>query len=318
MNIYFRCATALLGAVVCGAQQQPTSANAIILASGGYQVPPPYLAVAPGQVIVLHVHGITATIGSSVKAVPGPSGLPNVLDGISVDLIQGQAGTVTGLGLSAAYQTNCIAPCSPVTGITLQIPFALGTTSGSAGGSPPQVRISQNGTPVGAVALQPVSDSVHVVNTCDDTQMYISAAVSVPQDVCAPAVMVGGALNSLYNLAHAGDELAVWLYGLGAITAQAPGCCASPAQLSQPVQSFQLNFDYRPNAPPSPVVPGFGLTSPPQFAAYVGGGLYQVNFTVPPIPASLPACDGVKIKSNLTVTITGPNSSDAAQICVGQ
>ena len=35
-----------------------------------------------------------------------------------------------------------------------------------------------------------------------------------------------------------------------------------------------------------------------------------------PVPAGLPACDGVRIKSNLTVTVTGPNSSDAAQICV--
>jgi hypothetical protein len=50
MNIYLQCATALLGAVACGAQQQPTSANAVILAGGGYQVPPPYLAVAPGLV----------------------------------------------------------------------------------------------------------------------------------------------------------------------------------------------------------------------------------------------------------------------------
>jgi hypothetical protein len=128
--------------------------------------------------------------------------------------------------------------------------------------------------------------------------------------------MVGNALNSLYNLAHAGDQLAVWLYGMGAKTQQAPDCCNSPDQLSKPVQSFQLNFDFRPNAPPFPVVPGFGLTNAPLFTAYVGGGLYQMNLAVPPVPAGLPACDGVKIKSNLTVTVTGPNSSDAAQICV--
>jgi hypothetical protein len=176
-----------------------------------------------------------------------------------------------------------------VTGITLQIPFALTTNSGSAGGPPPPLRISENGSPVGTVPLQPVSDNVHVINTCDDTQTYISAAVSAPQDVCASAVMVGGALNSLYNLARAGDELAVWLYGMGAITAQAPGCCASPAQLSQPVENFQLNFDYRPNTPLSPVVPGFDLTGSPLFAAHAGGGLYHVNFTVPPISAG-PAC----------------------------
>jgi len=178
------------------------------------------------------------------------------------------------------------------------------------------LRISQNGTPAGAVALSPVSDNLHVLNTCDDAQVYFSAAISVPQDVCAPAVMVGGAFNSLYNLAHGGDELAVWLYGMGAITAPGPNCCASPDQLAQPIASFQLNFDFRPKAPASPVVPGFGLTSAPLFAAYVGGGQYQVNFAVPAIPAGPPACDGVKIKSNLTVTLTGPNSSDAAQICV--
>ena len=70
-----------------------------------------------------------------------------------------------------------------------------------------------------------------------------------------------------------------------------------PIKLSQPVESFRLNFDFRPNAPAFPV-----------------------DFAVPTVPAGLPACDGVKIKSNLTVTVTvtGPNSSDTAQICVGQ
>jgi hypothetical protein len=137
----------------------------------------------------------------------------------------------------------------------------------------------------------------------------------VPQNICAFAVMGNGALNSLYNLAHGGDELAMWLYGMGARTAQAPNCCNSPDQLSQPVQPFTLNFDFRPNAPAFPAVAGFGLSGPPLFAAYVGG-TYQVNLAVPPVPAGLPACDGVRIKSNLTITITGPHSSDAAQICV--
>jgi hypothetical protein len=58
------------------------------------------------------------------------------------------------------------------------------------------------------------------------------------------------------------------------------------------------------------------VTAAPLFAAHVGEGTYQVNFVVPPVPAGLPVCDGVKIKSNLTVTISGPNSYDAAQICL--
>lgn len=313
MNGSYQCAAvAILSAAACFAQQS-TTAGAIVLAGGGYQIPATSLAVAPGQVIVLHVTGITTPINGSVNATPGPNGLPTVLDGISVDLIQGQAGTVTNLPLVALYQTHCLGPCSPVTGITLQVPFTLDTSNAA---NPPQLRISENGAPAGAVSLQPVSDSIHVINTCDDSQVDVPAAVSIPADICAPAVMVGGALNSLYNLAHGGDELAVWLYGLGPVTAQAPGCCASPDQLSKPVASFQLNFDFRPNAPAFPVVPGFGLTAAPLFAAHVGGGQYQINFAVPPVPAGLPACDGVAIKSNLTVTVTGAHSYDAAQLCV--
>ena len=164
--------------------------------------------------------------------------------------------------------------------------------------------------------LHPVTDSVHVINTCDDSQIFLSAAFSVPQNICSPMVMVGSLLNSLYNLAHAGDELAVWLYGMGAITRAAPNCCAIPDQLSKPVEQYQLNFDFRPNVPASPAVAGFGVTAAPLFAGHVGAGTYQVNFLVPPVPAGLPACDGVKIKSNLTVTITEANSYDAALLCV--
>jgi hypothetical protein len=103
---------------------------------------------------------------------------------------------------------------------------------------------------------------------------------------------------------------------MGAITQPGPNCCATPDQLSKPAQQVQLNFDFRPNAPASPAVAGFGVTAAPLFVAHVGAGTYQINFLVPPVPAGLPPCDGVKIKSNLTVTVTGANSYDAALLCV--
>jgi hypothetical protein len=315
MNVLFRFAPILLEAGICLAQMPSTSPNSIVLAEPGYRVPPAALEVAPGQVIVLHVHGIGTVLDTNITAVAGPSGLPHVLNGISVDLMQGKDGTATSLALQAAYQTHCLQPCSPVTGITLQIPFELETDFAAKGDPNPTLRISENNKPTGAVSLRPVTDSVHVLTTCDDAQVYISAAYTVPESICAAVVMGGGALNSLYNLAHGGDELAMWVWGMGAVTPAAPGCCNDPSQLSRPMQSFTLNFDFRPNAPGSPVVPGYGLTSAPLFAAYVGGP-YQVNLAVPPVPAGLPVCDGVKIKSNLTVTITGPNSYDAAQLCV--
>jgi hypothetical protein len=316
MKSLFWCLAGLLSTSLGNAQTSSTSTNSIILAGSGYSTLSPALSVAPGQVIVLHVHGVTTAIDNPIAAVAGANGLPYSLSGISVDLLQGNPTTVTNLQLRAIYQTHCLAPCSPETGITLQVPFTLASNSAGAGATPPQLQISQDGKPVGAVALLPVTDNVHVINTCDNDQIYIPAAVSVPQNICASDVMVGGSLNSLYNLAHAGDELAMWLFGMGAISQPAPGCCVSPDQLAKPIQTFQLNFDFRPNAPAFPVVPGFGLTGAPLFAAHVGEGTYQVNFMVPPVPAGLPACDGVKVKSNLTVTITGPNSSDAAMICV--
>jgi hypothetical protein len=82
------------------------------------------------------------------------------------------------------------------------------------------------------------------------------------------------------------------------------------------VTDVQLNFDFRPNAPASPPVAGFGITAAPVYFGYTGGGLYQVNFAIPPVPRGLPACDGNKITSNLTVTIAGRNSNDAAKLCV--
>jgi hypothetical protein len=318
MNTVLRLAPALLAVALSSAQPISTPSNAVSLAGSGYSVPSSALAVAPGQVIVLQVYGVTIAIGSPIAAVAGPNGDPLTLAGISVDLIQGKAGTVTNLPLRGIYQTNCGAPCSSVTGITLQIPFELESNSAATGDPSLQLRISQNGIPMGGVSLIPVTDNVHVLNTCDDDQIYIGSAFSVPQNVCAAAVMGGAGLylNSLYNLARGGDELAMWLFGMGATTAPAGNCCASPDQLGNLIQPFALNFNFRPNATASPAVPGFGVTAAPLFAGHVGEGTYQVNFVVPPVPAGLPACDGVKIKSNLTVTISGSNSYDAAQICV--
>ena len=309
LNIRARWAIVLLCAAVGNAQ------NAITLAGSGYSVPSPSLAVAPGQLIVLHVYGLTLRT-SRIVATPTQTGWPRELSGISVDLVQGSPTQTTPLELRALYQGDCAQrdSCSPLTGITLQIPFGIGPDRTAS--SFPVLRIKEDGRPVGGVILRPVSDNVHVMNTCDDTQIYISAAASVPGDRCFPVVMGQSRMNSLYNVARGGEELAMWLYGLGAISTQAPICCSTPEELARPMQAFQLNFDFRPNAPASPAVPGHGITGVPVFDAYIGAGTYQVNFKLPPVPPGLPPCDGDKIKSNLTVTVSGPASHDAAQICV--
>ena len=228
---------------------------------------------------------------NNIVAAPNAAGeFPKALTGISVDLVQGNPPKVTGVPLRALYQSQCIptGACAPLTGITLQVPFELETDPSSI--SFPIFRVTDNGKPAGGVGLRPIADNVHVLNLCDDTQTFVSAAYSVPQDVCASVVMGQNKLNSLYNLAHGGEELAMWVYGMGAKTEQAANCCMTPEQLSKPVQTFMLNFDFRANAPASPAIAGIGLTGTPNFAVYVGG-LYQVNFRLPAVPADVPRCD---------------------------
>ena len=311
-----KCLTCLFVSVAALASAQSAAQPVITLAGGGFAPAPPAQAVAPGQLLVISVYGILTRIPSPQVTAPTADGWPNSVAGVAFDLVQGNRPSVTPVAVRGIQQTQCgpSEVCSLLTSATLIIPFTLHSNYASLGEPPPQLRISENGITVGTVLLRPVSDFVHVLNTCDGTLVYLSAAYSVPQDVCTPAVMVGDKLNSLYNLAHAGDQLAMWLYGLGPISAGSGGAVL-PENLAKPVQSFQLNFDYRPNVPASPAVPGFGVTAAPVFAAYTGG-TYQINFVVPPVPAGTPACDGVKVKSNLTVTVTGANSFDAALLCV--
>jgi hypothetical protein len=194
------------------------------------------------------------------------------------------------------------------------VPLSLDADSFAKSGSFPELRIGESGKAVGGIMLRPVSDSVHVIDTCDNTLIFLSAAFSIPQGVCAPMVMRGNRLTTVSNASHAGDQLAMYLYGLGA-TAPGPGPSIID-RLPKPIQQFQLIFDFRPNALASPAVAGFGVTHSPPFIAYTGGGVYPINFRVPSIPVGIPSCDGVRVTSNMTVTVSGPNSFDAARICV--
>jgi hypothetical protein len=298
----------LLTAVI--ALEGQTTAPSISLAGTGYTLAHPAQQAAPGQLLLISLFGIKTSIPVPHLATQTPTGWPSTIDGITVELVQGNPPQVYPVEIRGIQQAFCELPssCNTITGITLQVPFTLS----SAPESLPYLRVSEGGQVVGAVLLRPVPDNVHVINTCDGTLIYISAAYSVPQDICVPVAMSNGKINSLYNLAHAGDAMSVWAYGLGALQSQAAPI-VTPAPLQQP---FQLNFDFRPNAPASRPVAGSGVVAAPLAVDYVGSGTYQINFVIPPAPSGLPACDGLTIKSNLTVTVSGPNSFDAAAVCI--
>jgi hypothetical protein len=303
----------LLTITIGGLQAQ----NAITLAGAGYGSPHAAQDVAPGQLLVVYLFGIQTNISPPAQLqTPTGNGWPNTIDGVSVDLVQGNPVVVTPVEVRGIQQAQCAQPeaCAPLTGITIQVPFSLDADSFAKSGLFPELRIGENGKTMGGILLRPVTDSVHVIDTCDNTLIYLSAAFSIPQVVCAPMVMRGDRLTTVSNPSHAGDQLAMYLYGLGA-TVPGPGPSIID-RLPKPIQQFQLNFDFRPNALASPAVTGFGVTDSPLFTAYTGAGLYLINFRVPAIPAGIPSCDGVKVTSNMTVTVSGPNSFDAARICV--
>jgi len=284
---------------------QSTAATSLVNAGTGYTLAVPSQAVAPGQLLVLSLLGIKAIFPKLLMGLVTDNGFPLSLGGITVDLIQDRPASVTPVELRGIQQEFCIRPeiCNSVTGVTVQVPFALSSVPGNS----PILRVSEGGQMVGTVLLRAVSDNIHVLNTCDGTLISISAAYSVPGDICAPVALDNFELNSLYNLAHSGDGVAAYAYGLGAL---ANGNVDAPSQL---IQTFQVSFDFRPNAAASRVGSGFGLTAAPAFVGYTGGGTYQINFAIPSIPDGLPACDGVAIKSNLTVTISGPNSFELSR-----
>lgn len=270
-----RSAALLAGSSAIVPLEAQTAAPPVTLATSGYKLAYPVQDAAPGQLLVISLFGIKTRIPIPHLTTPTDTGWPSSVDGITVELVQGNPPVAAPVEVRGAQQAYCAKTdvCSTITGITLQTPFTLADGDGSV----PYFRVSEGGQVVGGVLLRAVPDNVHVINTCDGTLIFLSAASSAPQDVCVPVAMSNQKLNSLYNLAHAGDAMSVWGYGMGAL--QSPG----PAPLA---------------------------------ADYTGAGTYQVNFLIPPVPSGLPACDGVTIKSNLTVTISGPNSFDGAPICV--
>jgi uncharacterized protein (TIGR03437 family) len=157
---------------------------------------------------------------------------------------------------------------------------------------------------------------VHVGNLCDIEISGSRACAATPLITHAD-----GTLVSMASPTKGGEEIVLWVMGLGATKPTVPTGQSSPQPGPVTQETFQLNFDYRPNAPPyrpACATAGACLEGQPVFSGLTPGyaGLYQVNFIVPPPPAGTPACDGSTITSNLTVSVLGLTSLDGVRICV--
>lgn len=293
-----------LGVCVCCAQPGP----ALIGAGSANPFP---LTIAPGQLLTLFVQpgagynpsGLLPTVsaafwnGSAQEAIPV---LQTVQAGIPCSV---SPSTVT---------------CTNVLGITVQVPFDVPISNAIVVRLPGAIAVSVNGVETPFIAAQAWADHVHILTACD--AMMTPTLLQIP---CAPTIThPDGTPVSVSSPAVAGEELVAYATGLG--QTNPPLTTGQAAAASSPtVSTFNLDFDYRPDALATRPLP----TAPvPLFTGATQGyiGLYQINFIVPPPPVGLQPCTSFGIASgilegvysNLTISVGSFFSFDGAGICV--
>ena len=183
------------------------------VAGFGYRKPANTITAAPGQVMIVSVFGIVTRFPDPV--VPPPSdGPPTAVQGITASFVQGPV-TVQ-VQVRELQQSPCPASgaCSPATSLTLQIPYELNPDSSTQA----VLKIKEGGAVAAEVVLNPVTDSVHVLGTCDQTGVFLSLAFGLPADACVPMVMhARGPLVGTSAPAKPGETLVLWAYGLSLI-----------------------------------------------------------------------------------------------------
>jgi hypothetical protein len=168
------------------------------------------------------------------------------------------------------------------------------------------------------VRILPVVDQVHILNSCTDnigtvgiqgTSVYASYA-------CLPAITHGdNSWVTAANPAKPGEELVAYAFGLGAPARIFDASGATPVGGVALAKPFTISF------------PGIAAAAGGRldYVGLVGGvpGLYQVNFHVPSVPATLAPCttSGVVTQLaatpfNFTLNLMGTASMDQASFCV--
>jgi len=297
------------------------------LVGSGYTLPTPVNG-APGQLVTLMVQ-ITDRSGVAFTSAPAGADLPTTLSGFSVTYFQGDQFSTPILNVLPFYTvpTPCYPACAALVALTIQMPIEAKSCPPSScenlgGATTGLLNISQNGVHGTAIYVQPYSDQVHIVTTCDTfTSGY--GATSSPTGLPCPSAVThpDGSPVTAGNPAKAGEEVVAYAVGLG--QTNPPLATGKLVTAAAPTQTaFGLDFNYRPNALATRPLPS---ASPPVYAGATPGyvGLYQINFVVPPVPpGTLPCVNPVPtqgqnvVYSNLTVSVGGAFSFDGARICV--
>jgi uncharacterized protein (TIGR03437 family) len=273
---------------------------------------------APGQLITVMAQGVSLLqrtqapsgadlperLGSMSATFGAPPYTPFPIPLFQVNPVQGGSFTTFRSSVAVSY-------------VTVQVPYSSGIPSSYAA-----ITLSNpNYTAVSYVPLLIVNDNIHLLTQCDGLVVSTGQLVRNSSIGCQPFVThADGTVVWTQSPAKAGEQLVAYAVGLG--QTNPPLTTGKLVTAAAPTQTkYTLDFNYRPNALATRPLPGAPEAI---FAGATPGfvGLYQVNFVVPAPPPGTPPCldtfrpQGNVIETNLTVTIAGNESFDAAGICV--
>lgn len=278
-----------------------------VVASLGYTAPRP-VTVAPGQVITLFARTQT-TLSQAIVA--SGSTIPTTLGGFSVALSQTLSSNPIALPiLSAAPAQTCsgVQPviCTNFTAITVEIPFELvpNVASSRLPENFAYLTVSDSGSTGEPIAITPVSERIHVVNSCD-------SSVNPQAEPCAPVFLHGdGTVVSSKKPAVPGETIKLQTYGMGFGDSRVTTGQPSP---SPAVNVAGVTIEFRFGADAVVSLPAADAADATAQMVPGSVGLYQVSFTVPAIPDGTADCTATT--PNLTVVIARGTSFDGAALC---
>jgi len=287
----------------------PIAAQTVSLAGLGYRLPSNAIEAAPGQVTIVSLHGIQTRLNEPVRGVFDPAtSLLGTATGITAHLAQGSTRTpVSIFGISQTPCAPAAVPCMPVTNITLGVPFQLASTPVNNYAA---MEFKEGAGVVAAIPVRAVPDRAHIITSCDESLVYYSVFGGEDLTGCNAAVVrPRDGLITPYRAAHPGEPLVAFAYGLGDATPSPIANGAFTTGVTK--QPFVLRYSIAGG-------PVYWAQAPDGVSVTAVNGVYQVHFTVPPLPEDtpLPACGERGVYGNMKVAISGIHSSDTFELCV--
>ncbi len=306
----------------------------------GYQAPRPVI-VAPGQVVHFRLHGVATAF--NLPQVSQSLPLPVFYNGMSVTLQRSGSVASESLPLlrldgvsscassvdSSLFGVTTLIPCGVDNSydLWLQIPFDLVPNAPGSDQKPCSAltcnlddavltinEVSGQGL---GVRVLPVTDQVHILNSCTDNigTVGIEGSSVYASYPCVPAIThADSSWVTAANPAKPGEELIAYAYGLGSPATSFDITGGTPAGGVALVKPFTISF------------PGIASAAGvhPDYVGLLAGnvGLYQINFHVPSVPAGLALCTTAGNSQlatnpfNITVSLMGTASVDQASFCV--